>query len=250
MKMILFFSGTGNSKYVAKAIAEKTNDELVSINLLLKQGVSHRLESLSKPYVIVCPTYAWRIPRVITEFIKATDFSTQKEIYFVLTCGADTANAIGYVKRLCDEKGFILKGFTEIIMPDNYLIMYDSVTKEAANQITYKSIPHINEVARMIENGISFPSFIAKQKVKSGIVNDIFYTVYVKAKGFYTTEKCVGCGKCEQFCPLNNIEINDGKPHWNAKCTHCMACICGCPTGAIEYKKKTQGKARHFIENC
>jgi len=26
-----------------------------------------------------------------------------------------------------------------------------------------------------------------------------------------------------------------------------MACICGCPKEAIEYKEKTQGKTRYFL---
>jgi len=245
--MILYFSGTGNSKYVAKVIAEKTNDELVSINNLLKQGAQHKLESFTKPYVIVCPTYAWRIPRVVEGFIKATEFAGRKELYLVMTCGADTANAIGYFERLCDEKGFILKGFAEVIMPDNYLIMSKGVTKEIADRIVYNSIPHITEIAEMVKNEVSFPDHAPKQRIKSGIINDVFYAFFVKSKGFHTTEKCVGCGNCEQLCPLNNIEMLERSPRWGGRCTHCMACICGCPTNAIEYKKKTQGKARYYL---
>ncbi len=28
-------------------------------------------------------------------------------------------------------------------------------------------------------------------------------------------------------------------------CTHCMACICGCPAEAIEYGSRSRGKARY-----
>ena len=31
-------------------------------------------------------------------------------------------------------------------------------------------------------------------------------------------------------------------------CTHCMACICYCPTSAIEYGKKSLGKPRYHFE--
>ena len=247
--MILYFSGTGNSQYAAKIIAEKNNDELVSINQLLKDGTAKKLESLSKPYVIVCPTYAWRIPRVVEEFIKKTDFTGRNEFYLIMTCGSETANAVGYFKRLSDKKGFVLKGFAELIMPDNYIVMYDSAGKEAAEQIIQKANPQINEIAERIKNGEEFPAFIPKQKIKSSIVNNIFYTVYVKAKGFHTSEKCTVCGKCRQLCPLNNIEIQNDKPRWSNNCTHCMACISGCPAGAIEYKNKTQGKTRYFLNN-
>ena len=58
---------------------------------------------------------------------------------------------------------------------------------------------------------------------------------------------CVSCGKCAQRCPLNNIRISDGKPVWNGNCTHCMACIGGCPTEAIEYKSASKGNRRYYI---
>ncbi|MFQ8599465.1 MAG: 4Fe-4S binding protein [Oscillospiraceae bacterium] len=30
-------------------------------------------------------------------------------------------------------------------------------------------------------------------------------------------------------------------------CTHCMACIGGCPTEAIDYKSISKGKRRYYI---
>ena len=39
---------------------------------------------------------------------------------------------------------------------------------------------------------------------------------------------CTGCGLCAEKCPLGNIELTDGLPHWGEKCTQCMACICLC----------------------
>ena len=49
------------------------------------------------------------------------------------------------------------------------------------------------------------------------------------------TDACIGCGKCVELCPLNNIRLENGKPVWGKHCTHCMACICYCPKEAIEY---------------
>ncbi|MEG1197561.1 MAG: 4Fe-4S binding protein, partial [Raoultibacter sp.] len=40
----------------------------------------------------------------------------------------------------------------------------------------------------------------------------------------------------------------NGRPLWSNTCTHCMACIARCPEEAIEFKHKTQGKARHYLE--
>ena len=59
---------------------------------------------------------------------------------------------------------------------------------------------------------------------------------------------CIGCGKCVELCPLNNIHLENGKPVWGKNCTHCMACICYCPKEAIEYGKKSKGKPRYHFE--
>ena len=61
-------------------------------------------------------------------------------------------------------------------------------------------------------------------------------------------EKCIGCGKCEKLCPLNNITLQNARPVWGTNCTQCMACICYCPTRAIEYGKKSAGKPRYHFE--
>lgn len=246
--MILFFSGTGNSQYVAKIIAEKTKDDIVSINKLVKQGNQKQLVSQDKPFVFVCPTYAWRIPKVVEDFIKSVDFSGSNKVYFILTCGLSTSNALGYIKQLCTVKGFELQGFADIVMPENYIAMYNAPDKVTADKIIQKSMPKILKIAEDIRDKIPFPVRTTKPSLKSGVVNTVFYKFFVKSKGFYTTEKCIGCKKCVQLCPLNNIEMKEDKPNWQNNCTHCMACISGCPTLAIEYKNKTQGKPRYYLE--
>ena len=118
--MILYFSGTGNSRFVAQKIGSVTGDQIISINERLKQGNTEPLRSNS-PFVFVCPTYAWRIPRIVENYITKVAFSGTKKVYFFLTCGTHTLNAVRYVKKLCRNKGFDLLGFDEILMPENYI---------------------------------------------------------------------------------------------------------------------------------
>ena len=42
-------------------------------------------------------------------------------------------------------------------------------------------------------------------------------------------DKCIGCGKCEKLCPMNNIKIVDKKVVQNNQCTMCYRCINNCP---------------------
>ncbi|HHY42620.1 MAG TPA: 4Fe-4S binding protein [Thermoanaerobacterales bacterium] len=50
-------------------------------------------------------------------------------------------------------------------------------------------------------------------------------------------EKCVGCGNCIDYCPLEAISLKDDKAHIDQDiCTNCYVCIRNkvCPVGAIE----------------
>lgn len=246
--MILYFTGTGNSKYVAKQIAKVTGDEIISMNDRIKEGRYDTLSS-TRPYVFVVPTYAWRIPRIVENFINKTSLEGNKKAYFLMTCGTETGNAVHYLKKLCLDKGLEFMGNATIIMPENYIAMYPVPDQEESWKIIKNAEPSIQKAAECIKNEKSFqPEKITTAwKIQSKLINPVFYSVFVKDKGFYSTPSCISCAKCVKVCPVNNVQLVDKKPVWNGNCTHCMACICACPKEAIEYKNKSQGKPRYYI---
>jgi ferredoxin len=247
--MILYFSGTGNSKYVAKAIHSVTGGELVSINQLIKSRKAEPLISQT-PFVFVCPSYAARPPKVVEKFIKESSFEGNKNIYFVMTAGETVGSSEKYIKKLCLEKDFIYMGLGAIAMPENYITLYTAPDKETSKNIIERAVPKIKEIAEDILKGniLQPDSSMTKNPMMSTIINPIFYKFIVNARGFHVTDKCVSCRKCENICPLNNVKIVNGKPEWGKDCTHCMACICGCPKEAIEYKKSTKEKRRYYLD--
>lgn len=245
--MILYFSGTGNSRYVAQAISAIIQDEIISLNNYIKRDSKDIIKS-DAPLVFVTPTYAWRIPRVVERFISKAHFEGNNKAYFILTCGEDTGNSVQYVKKLCKEKKFEFMGFASVVMPENYIALFDVPGKAQANIIINSAAIIIENIANYIKKNLPLPAekVSFKGKVMSGMVNPIFYLVCVKSKKFYTTEKCNYCKKCAELCPLNNVNFAEDKPHWGKTCTHCMACICGCPNAAIEYGRHTVNKMRYY----
>lgn len=247
--MILYFSGTGNSRYVAKRMGEELGDEVVSVNERLKNKNRESLRSPT-PFVVVSPVYAWRLPRVVEGFILETAFEGNADVYFVLTCGGDVGLAGKYAKKLCAKKGLAYHGLMGIRMPENYITMYQAPCKEEAREIIRRAKEPIQHACSLIGGKKEFPeqeSTLANV-LKSGMVNDLFYPLFVTAKGYHTTSACIGCGKCAALCPLNNIRMEGKQPVWGSECTQCMACICGCPAKAVEYRKKTHGKERYYLE--
>ncbi len=247
--MIIYFSGTGNSRYCAQMLADKLEDELLDSFNFIKNGISAELISAT-PWVFVSPTYCWQLPHIFEEFIRTSRFEGCKDAYFVMTCGSDIGNAGEKIQKVCEEVGLSFQGVLPVVMPENYIAMFEVPQPEIAKRIVLVAKRAVLKAVRMVKKGERFPvqKVNLADKFKSGPLNPIFYKVFVKAKAFYATALCVGCGKCANACVLNNISIKDGKPKWGDACTHCMACICGCPVEAIEYGKKSLGKPRYLCE--
>lgn len=248
--MIIYFSGTGNSRHIAKRIANSLGDEAISLNDKIKKKDTEPIE-VNGRLIIVTPTYAWRIPRIVNDWIKSTKLSNVKGVWFVMSCGGEIGNAAKFNRELCDEKGFDYMGSAQVLMPENYIALFDTPSVDEARKIVNEAEPIIDKIIKAIADGKEFPKprNNAYDRFISAPVNKVFYPLCVKAKAFHTNEKCVGCGKCAELCPLNNISLKNGKPIWGNDCTHCMACISYCPTGAIEYGKKSAKKPRYTFEN-
>ena len=77
--MVLYFSGTGNSKYIAKRIAEAIQENAVDLNMKIKKNDTSPLQT-GRDVIIVTPTYAWRIPKIVSEWIDKTEFIDRKSV--------------------------------------------------------------------------------------------------------------------------------------------------------------------------
>lgn len=247
--MILYFSGTGNSKYVAKRIANALDDGLVNLNGRIKAGDTSPVET-GERLIVVTPTYAWRIPRVVRDWLLKTQLRGAKQAWFVMTCGSEIGNADRYNRELCAEKGLVCMGTAQIVMPENYIAMFSAPQADEARKIVAKAKPDIDRAIAAIRAGECFASTRNNlyDCFMSGPVNPIFYKFFVKADAFTVSDACIGCGQCAKRCPMNNVTLKDRKPVWGKNCTHCMACICCCPVSAIEYGKKSVGQPRYHFE--
>lgn len=247
--MIIYFSGTGNSRYVAKYISECIHDEvLIDSGKMIKNNEIGKFQKADK-YVFVCPTYSWGIPKIFEKFIRESKLCDGSKAYFVMTCGANIGNAGDKLKKICSDKNLQYMGVSPIVMPENYIAMFPVPEGDVAKKIVKAAGDSIKKASYCVADGKSLgehrEGFLGWAQTHT--INPTFYKLFVSAKKFYVRDGCISCGKCVQLCPLNNIKLVHGKPVWGKDCTHCMACICGCPTEAIEYGKKSNGNNRY---NC
>lgn len=190
------------------------------------------------------------MPTVVSDYLEKVKFDGEKKAWFVMNCGGEIGNASKYIEKLCDKLALEYMGVVGIVMPENYIALFNAPDTNKAQEIIAKAEPKIQAAIDDIRNGVKFakPRNNLYDRFMSACVNPIFFKFIVKADDFYATDKCVGCGLCAKLCPLNNIEIVDGKPEWEKNCTHCMACINHCPAQAIEYGEKSKGKPRYHLD--
>lgn len=247
--MILYFSGTGNSHYTAKIIADAMGDNLQSLNRRMRENRKEPMYS-EKPVVIVTPTYAWRIPRLVEKLLSELSFEGSHEVYFVMTCGADIGNAARFIRKFCRKKKLAYMGTAEIVMPENYIAMFDVPDSNTAANIILKAEPKILALTKKIAAGEKLAEKPVKvtDQIKSAVFNPLFQAFCVSDKKFHVTGECTGCGICARVCPCKDIRLKEGHPVWNGSCIHCMACINACPKQVIEYGSKSEGKPRYYLK--
>ena len=244
--MVLYFTGTGNSRFIARKLGDLLGDSIYSIGDDLRNGRTGHFTQEST-LVFVVPTYMSRMPPKVEKYIQDSDFLGCGCAYFVFSAAQAVGNAEKYCKRLCDKKNLIYMGTAAVKSPANYVVMYDVLPKSKAEQEMERSIPAMEKLADQMRHHsmIKLDDSFGGHKPFSVLAPAILKMA--SAKDFHVSDACISCGSCERVCPLGNVSLQNGKPVWGAQCTHCMGCISVCPKKAIDYGKKTQDRNRYYL---
>ena len=108
--MIFYFSGTGNSRWVAQQIAAHTGDSVYDITALKTLPPLEGEQRVG----LVFPIYAWGAPEPVRAFAKALQ-PGGAFTFGVCTCGSEAGLAM---KKL----PLPLDSCYSLVMPNNYII--------------------------------------------------------------------------------------------------------------------------------
>ncbi len=244
--MVIYFSGTGNSEYVARRLAHLSDDKAVSLNEF------DRKENLivGSRIIWVFPIYSWGLPCVVESFIRRVAIKENIPHYMVCTCGDDIGNAHRQWRKLMQMKGWNDVAAYSVIMPNTYTLMtgFDVDSNEVVSRKLNDAPERIEYIVGRIKQEVKEDDVKrgAWAWVKSAIIYPYFKRYCMSPRPFHYTEKCVGCGLCGKECPMGNIKMIDGKPSWDDNCAMCLRCYHVCPHRSVQYGKKTMGKGRYL----
>lgn len=238
--MIFFFSATGNSRHVAKKIANFLGENAVSITDCLKKDFCNFIADKSENIGFVFPVYNFGLPITVIDFIEKLNIQTNGNYVFtVATYGSFSGGASNMIKELLCQKGIEVNAQHSVRMPDTWTPVYDLSDKEKVAKINTKADKKIDLIIKQIKLQTK-GNFDFRRLPFSGK----FYKDYEKmrrTRSLSVEDTCVGCGLCAKQCPVEAIEIQNGKPAWvKKKCAMCLGCLHRCPEFAIQRGNKTK----------
>lgn len=225
--MVFYFTGTGNSLYVAKQITEPP----ISIPQVMGQGsMTFTADSIG----VVAPVYGHEVPPMVKEFLEKATFTTEY-FYMILTYGNRHGGAAELAQQLCQQSGIQPAYINVVLMADNWLPSFDmeeqkQMDKNVEGQVS-TILADIKSRKRMIapvtdQDRAAHQEFLSRM---SQMPPDAWQHL------LRVTEDCVGCGICEKVCPSGFIRVAEGKAtHIPGNCQTCLACIHACPNKAIQ----------------
>ena len=253
--MIFYFSGTGNSLWVAKELAEVYNDKLISISEELMQPNNHFSYSVSADEKIffVFPIHSWGTDVLTFRFLEKINLANyQKQpVFMVCTCGGNCGYAAQIVKRILHKKNIILTNWYSVQMPNNYILMkgFNTDAKEIETQKLADAPQRLQLIIDDISDGKNRNLYVQGKLsfLKTYIIYPLFRKHGIKRNLFYAKNNCISCGLCIDICSTKTIFWQDKTPQWHKDtCVQCTACINGCPERAIEYGKISETKGRYL----
>ncbi len=249
---IYYFSGTGNSYFVARDIAKNTGGKLISIaSVSDKENITAESGIIG---IIFPRYYGYEIgmPLMVRNFILKLENIESKYIFAMCIYGAGFGDIFIIIDKLIKSRGGKLSAGYGVPMPQNafnkpwvknmrLFQKWDERKEIICNNIKSKKIKKFDKTGFLLRLLTVVLSPVLKPTVKQSMAKCANLTedqpferiIHFADNSFKLDEQCNGCGICLKVCPAGNIKIIANKPLWQHHCENCLACFNWCPNNAI-----------------
>jgi Pyruvate/2-oxoacid:ferredoxin oxidoreductase delta subunit len=234
---IFYFTGTGNSLYIAK----RFGGELYSIPQVLK-GENRIFED--EKIGIIFPTYGLSVPNIVREFIEKVTLISPYT-FVIMTCSNNNADATKWVTSFAKKHDIYISYSNSIKMIGNHIPVADIEKQKSLDKNIEENINKlINDVSsnrKYINSGMIIGS-VLRNALK--IINQIH--PMDSPANFSVNEDCIKCSTCIKVCPRANVSYNKSKHIvFGDHCESCLSCVNNCPKKAIQVKGDKNPNARY-----
>ena len=243
--VIYFYTGTGNSLWTARTLAEKLKDAEICPMPKIKDEI---IKTESENIGIVFPVHIWGLPHSVINFINRLEQDSSKYYFAMGVNAGQVAATLLQLDKLMKSKGMNLASGFDIDMPSNYIPWGGPGSDDKVQLKIDKVSDKLAKIAALVNSQKQMP--LDKGPLWQNILLSLLYKfsfnqVPKMDKNFWVDEKCNSCGNCVKVCASKNIELAEGKPNWQQCCDQCYACLQWCPQEAIQYGKNTPKYQRY-----
>lgn len=233
----IYFSGTGNTKYCIEKFM-KYYDEKSQVISIENKRVTDEIKK-NKDIVLAYPIYYSNLPKIVRDFITFNqELFYNKNIFIITTMGLFSGDGTGCSARLLRRYHANILGGLHLQMPDcigDVKALKKPLQKN--KQIIYAADVKIKDAVDSLKKGTPTNEGLGIFYHLAGLFGQRlwFYnkTINYTGKLRINKEKCIGCGKCVNICPMQNLNITGGIAESGRKCTMCYRCVNNCPQQAI-----------------
>jgi ferredoxin len=242
---IYFYTGTGNSLWIARKLAQALSD---TQQIPIKLTGTDIIQPASENIGLIFPVHIWGLPEPVIDFITRLEIDPSKYYFAVGVNAGQIAATLIQLQKLMQTMGLNLSAGFSIDLPSNYIVWRGAVSQDKQQMKFAAALKKLDRIAAHIRKKEKLPP-----EKGSSWQNPFFSWAYRKSfphvpnmdKSFFADEKCNSCAVCAKICPAQNILMNTQKPVWQHHCEQCFACIQWCPEEAIQYGKNTSKKKRY-----
>ena len=233
--VMLYFSATGNSKYIAELFCLNSSSACHSI----EEDVDYDNLIISEDIICFCyPVYGSRVPRLMREFvIKHMESLNNKKLVIFCTqmyFSGDGARAFTDIF----PRGFIEVIYAEhFLMPNNVCNVFITPLpgKETIQRYLSKADIKMQTVCDDIANGVIKKRGFNRISRALGLIQGTFFPRIEKwaQERVWVDNDCNKCQLCVSICPTHNFDYNGDTVETKNNCMMCFRCINKCPQKAI-----------------
>ena len=241
---IIYFSGTGNTKFVACNMKKELEDRNIYIDLINIE--KDTVLPCNYKYIIIGgPIYVDLYPDMLVDYIRKNLYGYTGRCMLFSTQSSNVPSSA--FQDVLDRASFLnIKYCQYIQMPNNfYNFMFKKTPKDEEKRRIKEAINLSSQALEEFLSGkekIYHTNFLKVCFVR--VVYKIFYPHMAKmlTKNIeIDLNKCIHCRICEIKCPRKSIYLSD-KVSFNDKCLLCQRCMNSCPKNAFLYKNKVYDK--------
>jgi ferredoxin len=245
MKTVIFYyTGTGNSLWSARLLAERLDDARLCPMKQADALAAGDAEAVG----FVFPVHVWGMPVPVVRFLEKLTLRPETYLFALAVNAGQVSRTLVQLRGLLAGRGLKLAAGYSIVLPSNYIPWGGAAPAEKQQERFAGARTKLQAAVAVIANRESGP--VEKGPLWQRVVFTAIYQLTSKQvprmdRDFWCDDKCNSCEICARICPAKNIEMKKGRPSWQHRCEQCLACIQWCPQESIQFGKKTPAYPRY-----